>query len=108
HCTCVKKEEPITGKAVSTWFTLITRALIISALSISASPSVQHNTAHQCHLSVPINATSSVHPDQCLLIRAHQCSLICAHQCNLISAHHSAHLCSAVHLPVPSSATQQC
>ncbi|CAI9549786.1 unnamed protein product, partial [Staurois parvus] len=37
--------------------TLIITALISSALMISVAPSVSPVSAHNCHLSVPINAT---------------------------------------------------
>ncbi|CAI9555378.1 unnamed protein product, partial [Staurois parvus] len=70
--------------------TLIIRALMISALMISVDPSVPSVSVHQCHLPVPISATSMPH--------------ISAFQCTSMS-HISAHL-SCLSVP-PISATYQ-
>ncbi|CAI9610701.1 unnamed protein product, partial [Staurois parvus] len=63
---------------------------MISALMISVVPSVPPVSVHQCHLPVPISATSMPH--------------ISAYQCTIIS-HISAHLSC---LPVPPISASQC
>ncbi|CAI9612539.1 unnamed protein product [Staurois parvus] len=55
-------------------------ALMISALMISVAPSVPPVSVHQCHLSVPINATCQYPsvPHQCYIAvptSAHQCHI---------------------------------
>ncbi|CAI9591772.1 unnamed protein product, partial [Staurois parvus] len=83
------------------------------ALMISVAPEVPPASAHQCHVPVPISATSMPH------ISAHQCTSmphISAYQCTSMP-HISAHLSclsmspisvSQCHLSMPISATYQC
>ncbi|CAI9562093.1 unnamed protein product [Staurois parvus] len=63
------------------------------ALMISVAPEVPPVSAHQCHLSVLISATSMPH------ISAYQCTSM---------PHISAHLSYQCHLSMPISATYQC
>ncbi|CAI9549069.1 unnamed protein product [Staurois parvus] len=85
---------------------MIIRALMISALMISVPPSVPPVSVHQCHLSVPINATC-----QCtsmLHISAYQCTSmphISAHLSCLSVQPISASQCYLSVLPI--SATYQ-
>ncbi|CAI9615164.1 unnamed protein product, partial [Staurois parvus] len=84
--------------------------LMISALMISVAPSVPPVSVHQCHLSVPISATSMPH------ISAYQCTSmphISAHLSCLSVSPISAsqcHLSVPVQccLSVPISAAYQC
>ncbi|CAI9552720.1 unnamed protein product, partial [Staurois parvus] len=72
------------------------------ALMISVAPAVSTISVHQCHLSLPINATC-----QCPSV-PHQCHIsvpTSAHQCHISVPISAAFQC---HLSVPVSATYQC
>ncbi|CAI9586697.1 unnamed protein product, partial [Staurois parvus] len=67
---------------------------MISALMISVAPSVPPVIAHQCHLSVPINATY-----QCLPVHN------ATYQCPIELPFSATYQCQSV---LPISATYQC
>ncbi|CAI9560999.1 unnamed protein product, partial [Staurois parvus] len=72
------------------------------ALMISVAPPVPPFSAHQCHLPVPISASSMPH------ISAYQCTSMPHISAHLSCLSVSAISASQCHLSMPASATYQC